>query len=552
MGTARRGRQRLVQQGGDATVIAALRQFSRQTPGFLLILLFVFLTLYPVARFLLLPLFPSLGPAGGMSLAVSIPVDALVNSVCLGLAGTLLVLPFGVAIAWLFERRLWSGNSVLMAVLWLIFVTPSYLMTTGWQIVFAQPQFSRGALAQLFFSRAGVVFLLAIKGLPFAALAARTSWRALGAEIGDAARLLIKDGWTRRRAVLQLLLPSAGAAFAVVFIESIQEFGIPATLGAQIHLPIITYAIYERLATTPVDFGGAATLSWLLVGLAAIAASIHQFFSARYSGALVHGRRRAVHLVPSSVSGSLLAWLGLAALAMLGIIVPGAAIVAAATSPVGYLFPIPWDSLFYSSIYGVLAALAAVMVAVPMLVHGRSGRNWFATAMGAISLGNMAVPGLVLGAAYTIAFNSAWLPLYGTPLLLIIAYVAMQVPMLIRFLQAPIEHLHHNLSDAARLHGLPWAMRVFDIDGPLLAPAFTWGWMMAFGQIFFELPISELLYPAGRAPVAVALVWLNQNLHYTEEARLALAGIAITFLIAGIATTALSLTLRSERAGAFA
>jgi iron(III) transport system permease protein len=187
-----------------------------------------------------------------------------------------------------------------------------------------------------------------------------------------------------------------------------------------------------------------------------------------------------------------------------------------------------------------------------MLVHGRSGRNWFATAMGTISLGNMAVPGLVLGAAYTIAFNSAWLPLYGTPVLLIIAYVAMQVPMLIRFLQAPIEHLHHSLSDAARLHGLPWAMRVFDIDGPLLAPAFTWGWMMAFGQIFFELPISELLYPAGRAPVAVALVWLNQNLHYTEEARLALAGIAITFLIAGIATTALSLILRSERAGAFA
>ncbi|MBU6296980.1 MAG: iron ABC transporter permease [Alphaproteobacteria bacterium] len=533
-------------------MIAALKQIYRRTPGFLLILLFVFLTLYPVARFLLLPLFPSFGPAGGMSLAVSIPVDALINSVCLGLASTLLALPFGVAIAWLFERRLWRGTGALMAVLWLIFVTPSYLMTTGWQIVFAQPQFSYGIFAQLFFSKAGIVFLLAIKGLPFAALAARTSWRALGAEIGDAARLLIEDGWARRGVVLQLLLPSAGAAFAVVFIESIQEFGIPATLGAQIHLPIVTYAIYERLATTPVDFGGASALSWLLVGLAVIAATIHQYFSARYSGALVHGRRRAVHLVPPSLSGGLLAWLGLAILTMLGVVIPGIAIVAAAVNPVGYLFPIPWDSLFYSSIYAVLAALAAVMVAVPMLVQGRSGRNWFATAMGAISLGNMAVPGLVLGAAYTIAFNSAWLPLYGTPLLLIIAYVAMQVPMLIRFLQAPVEHLHLNLSDAARLHGLPWAMRVFDIDGPLLAPAFTWGWMLAFGQIFFELPISELLYPAGRAPVAVALVWLNQNLHYTEEARLALAGIGITFLITGAVSAAVSVVLRSSPSGALA
>lgn len=530
-------------------MISALKQFVRQTPGLALILIFVALTLYPVARFLLLPAFPSLGPAGGMSLAVSVPADALFNSIRIGLTATFLALPFGVAIAWLFERRRWIGNNLMMAVLWLVFVTPSYLLTTGWQIVFSQPGLDHGMLAHLFFSELGIDFLLAIKGLPFAVLAARTSWHALGSEIGDAARLLIRNPWMRRATVLQLLLPSAGAAFAVVFIESIQEFGIPATLGAQIHLPIVTYAIYERLATTPVDFRGAADLSWLLVGLAAMAALIHQYFGARYSGALVHGRSRAVHPAPCGLIEAFISWLGLAAFALLGIAIPGAAIVGAALFPTGDLFPVPWDSLFYSGIYAVLAALAAVMFALPLLLRQRDRRGWLTEAVGVISLGNMAVPGLVLGAAYTIAFNSDWLPLYGTPLLLIVAYVAMQVPMLIRFLKAPIEHLHQNLSDAARVHGVPWLLRKIDIDGPLLAPAFTWGWMMAFGQIFFELPISELLYPANKEPVAVTLLWLNQNLHYTEEARLALAGIGITFAIACIALGAVSAISHVSSAG---
>ena len=59
-------------------------------------------------------------------------------------------------------------------------------MTTGWQIFFNQKAFTHGLLSRWFFSEAGIVFLLALKGLPFATLAARTSWRAIGVELGDA------------------------------------------------------------------------------------------------------------------------------------------------------------------------------------------------------------------------------------------------------------------------------------------------------------------------------------------------------------------------------
>lgn len=519
---------------------ATLRRAARHARTAVPLLLFAALFIYPIARLLLLPWFPALGPAEGAPQAASggPGLQAVANTLRLGLASTLVAVPAGVWFGWLLERRRWRGNALLTLVLWLVFLTPSYLLTTGWQIVFSLPSMHHSLLADLFFSQAGIVALLGLKGLPFATLAARSSWAAIGAELEDAARVLGLSARRRRGVLLRLLLPAAGSAFAVVLVESMQEFGIPATLGAQLHLPIITYAIYERLATAPVHFAAAAELSWALVGLAALATLVHLYLGKRYSGVLVHGRARRAVPSPCSAAEHRTAAAGLVAVVALGLALPGAALVHAALWPAALdaARPVQWDSLWYSAFYASFGALVAVAAAMPIVAGQRHRGRGAGRLLEAVSLGNMAIPGLVLGAAYVIAFNSRWLPLYGTPLLLIIAYVAAQVPMLMRFLQGPLGQLHANLADAARLHGLPWASRTLDIHAPLLLSPFLWGWTMAFGQIFFELPISELLYPAGRPPVGVDLVSLNMQLRYGEEARLALAGIGLALAIAALMT----------------
>lgn len=504
----------------------------------LLLVVFAGLFVYPIARLLLMPWFPALGPVGGVGVqgsASGLSLAAVGNTLRLGLASTLVAVPLGIGFGWLLERRAWRGKGLLMLTLWLIFLTPSYLLTTGWQIVFSQPWLHHGAAARMFFGPIGIVALLGLKGFPFACLAARGSWRAVGTEIVDAARVHVSSAWRRWAVLLRLLMPAAGSAFAIVFIESIQEFGIPATLGAQIHLPIVTYAIYARLAMTPVDFTHAALLSWTLIVLAAGAASVHFYLGRRFGSALVHGRQR--HTAPQSCSRAegLVAGTTAMALFVLGIAVPGTAVVHAALGRIDpqASLPVPWHTLLYSTLYAAVAALLAVSMAMLLISWQRRAQGRMAHMVDAMTLGNMAIPGLVLGAAYVIAFNGSWLPLYGTPALLIIAYVAAQVPVLVRFLQAPMGQVHASMSDAARLHGMSWISRVADVQAPLLLSPFLWGWTMAFGQVFFELPVSELLYPAGRAPIGVAIVTLNQKLHYTEEARLALAGIALSLAVAG-------------------
>lgn len=512
----------------------------------LVLLVFAVLFVYPIVRLLLLPWFPALGPTPVNAVQgahAHLALDAVANTVRLALLSTSIAVPLGLVIAWFLERRRSGAHALFTLTLWLVFLTPSYLLTTGWQIVFSMPRLHHSGLAHLFFAQPGIVALLALKALPFAVFAARASWRAIGADILDATRLHLASWWQRQHLLIRLLLPAAGSAFAVVFVESVQEFGIPATLGAQIHLPILTYAIYQRLATTPVDFANAALLSWASVALAGGAAVVHLYL-ARRGGAIIHGRHRHVGVVPCTRNEALIAGIGGAVLFAFGIAIPGAAIVHAALgqADAAAAVPVAWNSLAYSTFYAGAAALLGVVFAMLLLAQRRQAGGLASHFAQAMNLANMAIPGLVLGAAYAIAFNSRLLPLYGTPALLVLAYVATQVPMLVRFLQAPMAQVHASLVDAARIHRLPWATRALEIHAPLLLSPFLWGWTMAFGQIFFELPVSELLYPAGAAPVGVALVSLNQYLRYAEEARLALIGIvlcaAVAAVVAGLAHVA--------------
>ena len=168
-------------------------------------------------------------------------------------------------------------------------------------------------------------------------------------------------------------------------------------------------------------------------------------------------------------------------------------------------------------------ALALALTAITSVGGARLDRT-----LDGLTLGAMAVPGLVLGSAYVIAFNG-WLPLYGSPTLLLGAYVVTHLPVLMRLLDAPLRATHASLTDAARLHGLAWSARLEQIHAPLLLRPMLWAWALAFAGIYFELPLSALLHPAQRPSVGVQLLALDENLRFSSEARLAVAG-AIVYL----------------------
>ena len=112
------------------------------------------------------------------------------------------------------------------------------------------------------------------------------------------------------------------------------------------------------------------------------------------------------------------------------------------------------------------------------------------------------------------------------------ATVALALPLATKILQGPLAQLHQRLGEAAQVHGLSRLHTLRAIELPLLARALFTAWLLAALHIAFELPASELLYPAGHPPLAVALLDAAAGFQLHLQARLQLLGIALLLTFA--------------------
>jgi len=84
------------------------------------------------------------------------------------------------------------------------------------------------------------------------------------------------------------------------------------------------------------------------------------------------------------------------------------------------------------------------------------------------------------------------------------------------------------------VHGIGLEDRIGRIHLPLLARPLAWAGSLAFCRLFFELPLAQMLAPAGGEPVGVVLVQLQQSLHFAAEARLALLAMLLCGAVVGM------------------
>lgn len=518
---------------GGATVRGTKRAASLAA-----LALIAFLFIYPLARLLALPASVPGEAVGGWR--------AVGDSLLLAVITAAIAAPLGAVLAGFVST--YSGITARIAVLtlWGLFLAPSYVLTTGWMIVFTRPELRLSALGAAFFGSGGLVALFVLKALPFAAFVTRATLSGTGAALGEAARVHGLSRLRRFRIQLHLIAPALGIGFAVAVIETMQEFGIPATLGTASRMPLLTYAIYQRLAQTPTDFAGAAVLCWRLVGIAA-ALALGSLAVQRRDAAVRGGRTRSILRRRPDARTALGCALLLAVVLTLGFVVPTGALVLRATSGG------PWTTPHLGAVarslgFGIVSSAVALLTGFALLKLRAASTRRIVVAIDAALLANMAVPGLVLGAGYIIAFNNRFLPLYGTTALLVVAYAAATIPLAVRMVEGALADLDRNLDAAARLHGLSRRTRAIDIEAALLAEPIGYGFLVAAGAIMFELPISELLYPPGATPLGVAIVFLDQMGDFAAAARLALLGLAAVMLFAAILVGALRLFAAPRRA----
>ena len=151
-----------------------------------------------------------------------------------------------------------------------------------------------------------------------------------------------------------------------------------------------------------------------------------------------------------------------------------------------------------------------------------------------LSLGAVAIPGIVLGFGYILVWNRLpgfrdWpFPHYGDGSLLVMGYVAAALPYCLVIIMSAVGQLAPSLGDAARLHGVGALQRLVRITLPLVFLAVATAFLLTFIRTVFELPVSQMLIPLSGPPAPPMILRLFSHDQDGLASALSLATMAVT------------------------
>ena len=555
---------------------ARLRGTARVLPW----VLFAAVLLLPVGGFLLVAFTPRLFGQGGSWFTLSAfgqvmsgwTARAMLDTCLVGVGAAAVATVVATVLAWITERTDLAGRGLWRLLLWALLLAPSYLESLGWTwLVEPQGVLSRllgqdpAALRGVVFGPAGVVWVLASRGVPFAYLAVSALIRGMGREFEDAARTHGASRAATFRLLLPILAPALWAGFAIVFAESISDYGVAATLAAQANFPLVTGAMEESISTFPAQFQLASAMGWLLLGLVALALLAQRHSMRGRSFTVLSGRTRPAVRTRLSVRGQIGALSAVGGFFALAVGVPAFGAAAAALLPSGGKVTLGGltlanfrhvlhtgellSALSYSARLSVITATAAVVLgAVAGRALARRGNGAAGRILDLLLLAAIALPSVLLASGYIFTYNlplasDLGINLYGTSTLLVLGYLAGALPSSARLLSGSLGQVSDSLLWAARVHGRPAAPAWTGAVLPLVAGSLLWTWLIAFCGTLLELPVSQLLAPPGDEPLSVAITRQLQGYNVGAGAAMTVLVVAAALALIAVALGALRLLL---------
>jgi iron(III) transport system permease protein len=492
----------------------------------------------PIAFVVLQAVFPHLGEGslrdafGAWPAVFADPAvpDALAATIRLGssvaLAAATIGIPLG-ALRGLFRipfGALWDLAFLVP------FLLPPYITALSWTMAL-QPrgylsQLAGVDLAGLLFSHAGLALVMGLNIFPVVYFAVSRAMAATGGRLADVARVF---GATPARAfvrvTLPLALPAIAASLLLAFTLAIEEYGVPAALGSQSRIAVLTTAIEQRLADWPIDLPGSAVLSLVLVALALTGYALQRAAVAGRDVETTLGKPAPVtRASPGRWNIPILILFGAAAI--VSALLPMASMLATALTRTvsGRLSAGNFTLAHYRALFagggdalyalGTSLALAAAAAGVTGFLGFLAawcavpGRLAGGRLIDALALLPAAMPGVVMGVGLILAWNQPFWPAtpYGTWVILLMSYACLLLPYPVRYVGAALAQIGPNLEAAARVHGASAHAALARITLPLTLPSLAAAMLMVFAVASRELVTSLLLAPAGVQTVSI-YVW---------------------------------------------
>ena len=358
------------------------------------------------------------GFVGGWNeLARPVTLELLFNTLTLMISVTAFAAVLAVAAAWCTERCDLPARNLLRLIASLPLALPAFVSSYAW-----------ASLGPWFQGMAGAIMILTLACMPLIYLPAAAAFRGMDPAFEEVARGLGRGRWrTFLTVVLPQAAPALGGGALLVSSHMLAEFGALSFLRVQ----TFTTAIFQQY-DLQFDNASAALLSSMLmliclpIALGEIALRRGRRFSR--SG---RGSARTLPLVRLTPAQVALVLVGFAVFALFAFGVPFVtlgywlAVGRSAGEGIERIVPALIGSLSYSIPGGVLTTL----LALPLVLASIRVRGAAVTVMDRLPYVIHGLPGLVIALAiifFAIRFAP---PLYQSPVLVLVAYVMLFLPL---------------------------------------------------------------------------------------------------------------------------
>jgi iron(III) transport system permease protein len=374
--------------------------------------------------------------------------------------------------------------------------------------------------------------VLALAYHPFVTLMAYSGLLSTDHRLEEAARQYHSGPRVLRRVTLPLLMPHIFSGTVFVFIFSFFNYGVPSLLRVHTY-PVEIFAQFSAYYNEP----AATALASPVIVVALVLLAFQRLVMKERSYVVIDSSRRpsiAFHL--GRLQHAATAFLAL--IAAVGILSP--LVVLAMNTQTMATFAAVWRNagreILTTTVLSLTAATAMAVLAYVLGGLQREQRGRRGLWLDVLLFTPLAIPATVLGIGLIYLWNRPLTQLiYGGAVILIIAYTARFIPLVLQAVFAGMRQVGPGLLEAATLYQGKWRKRVLKIDIPLSLPGLMAGWGIAFILCMGELGVTLLVIPPGMGTLSLKIYNL---MHYGANqmvAALSIILIGLNLLVAASA-----------------
>ena len=451
----------------------------------------------------------------------SYTLNALWHSLYVSVVTTIIVTVVVFFFAYAMTRTTISGKTFFRNVIMMPLVAPSIIQALALIYLFGRNGLITAHLLQIdwnIYGATGIIVSEVLYCLPHAFVILFTTLSAVDIRLDEAAESL---GATPFKVFTRITLPSAKygilSSAALTFNLTITDFGNPVVIGADYN--VLATEIYAQV-TNLYRFDLGATISIILL-VPSLMAFIFNYYISRKTFAMISGAAKPV--IPPSRSLKKISYTIYCSLVSFSIIIIFATVVIGSFVKV---WPYDWTLTLahysFPSIGGYSALWTSVWVSLFVgfggsfitLVAGyamETRKPFFKQFIYLLSVMPAAIPGLVMGLGYILAFNKPYYFFYGTPWIIVINIIICNFTLGILSSISNLRNIDPSIEEASISLGGDTIKTFFQIIFPLSRVAFFQNFVYFFMRSMTTISAVIFLVSATVHLAAIEIIMLDND-----------------------------------------